>query len=64
MLLLSGRAENHLVTALRCAQRVEIQLVLIGFCGEFTAVRFVIAGVEKTFIAQPIDAGELYVNQR
>ena len=43
MLLLSGRTENHLITALRCAQRVEIQLVLIGFRGKFTAVRFVIA---------------------
>ena len=43
MLLLRGRAENDLITALRCAQGVEIQLVLIGFCGEFTAVRFVIA---------------------
>ena len=43
MLLLSGRPENGLVITLRCAQRVEIQLVLIGFCGEFAAVRFVIA---------------------
>ena len=32
MLLLRGRPENHLITTLRRAERMKVQLVLIGFC--------------------------------
>ena len=51
MLLLIGATKNQFVIGLGGSDFVEVELVLIGLCGQFAPIRLFVARVEKPLVS-------------